>query len=223
MSVQRKAITELRDFVKTVYEFRLLTDCETDAAPFGVCDYHAMEDLMATADAALAAESQKPIDFASYLPSEAFVCPECGPYVTVDEDECCATCGADTEVVPKAEALAAEAGGADDGDDIRISIDVYQQDGIEAFGVYMHPDGSVSDAKPLIGINVEALLGTVVMGDVASDELPYVVAETVIHELFHALEAWAGVEFSEDRIHALTEKYQAAALAAEPPAESEVE
>lgn len=29
-----------------------------------------------------------------------FVCPECGPLVSVDEDGCCAMCGADCEMKP---------------------------------------------------------------------------------------------------------------------------
>ena len=29
---------------------------------------------------------------------ECFVCPDCGPFVWVDEDGCCVTCGADTRL-----------------------------------------------------------------------------------------------------------------------------
>ena len=31
---------------------------------------------------------------------EIFVCPECGPLVSADEDGCCATCGAACEILP---------------------------------------------------------------------------------------------------------------------------
>jgi hypothetical protein len=31
-------------------------------------------------------------------PQEHFVCPDCGPHVKVDEDGCCAMCGADCTV-----------------------------------------------------------------------------------------------------------------------------
>jgi hypothetical protein len=30
--------------------------------------------------------------------TEHFVCPDCGPHVAVDEDECCAYCGEDCSI-----------------------------------------------------------------------------------------------------------------------------
>lgn len=44
--------------------------------------------------------------------------------------------------------------------------------------------------------------------DVDAKEIPYVVAECIMHEIMHALEAWANVEFSEDRIEALIKQYR---------------
>jgi hypothetical protein len=86
-------------------------------------------------------------------------------------------------------------------------LKVYQADGIEGFACYVSPQREIT-GSPIIGLNVESLLGTVVMGDVEASELPYFVAESIMHEVLHVLEKWAGVEFSEARIEALLEKYR---------------
>jgi hypothetical protein len=86
-------------------------------------------------------------------------------------------------------------------------LEVYQADGIKGFACYLATDGEISGA-PIIGLNVESLLGTVVLGDVEPRDLPYVVAECIMHEVMHALEQWAKVQFSEKRIEALIEKYR---------------
>lgn len=86
-------------------------------------------------------------------------------------------------------------------------LEVYQADGVKGFACYVSTDGEISGA-PIIGLNVESLLGTVVFGDVEPKELPYFVADCIMHEVVHALEDWAKVEFSEQRIEALIEKYR---------------
>ena len=86
-------------------------------------------------------------------------------------------------------------------------LEVYQADGVKGFACYVATDGEISGA-PIIGLNVESLLGTVVLGDISPSELPYMVAECIMHEVIHALEDWAKVEFSENRIEALIEKYR---------------
>lgn len=85
-----------------------------------------------------------------------------------------------------------------------IRIDVYQDDGIEAFGSYRP---GLSDGKAMIGISVERLLGLVATDTIPAAELPYVVAETIMHEMLHALEEWAGVAFSEERVEELIQRY----------------
>jgi hypothetical protein len=45
-------------------------------------------------------------------------------------------------------------------------------------------------------------------GDLDKKDLPYFVAESLMHEVIHVLEAWAGVEFSEDRVEELLTKYR---------------
>lgn len=85
-------------------------------------------------------------------------------------------------------------------------IEIYQADGIEGFACYLADSGPCGPA--LVGLNVEAFLGTVVMGHVEASELPYAVAESIMHEVIHVLEEWAGVEFSEDRVEALIAEYR---------------
>lgn len=89
-----------------------------------------------------------------------------------------------------------------------MKIDVYQQDWIPGFAAFLD-DGSVrTGAAAKIGLNIGALMAAVASKDMEPEDVPYVVAETIMHEVMHALEAWAGVEFSEDRIEALIEAYR---------------
>ncbi len=89
-----------------------------------------------------------------------------------------------------------------------MRIDIYQQDWIPGFAAFLD-DGSVQvGATAKVGLNVGALMAAVETKDLQSCDVPYVVAETIMHEVMHALEAWAGVEFSEDRIEALIAKYR---------------
>lgn len=90
----------------------------------------------------------------------------------------------------------------------RITVDVYQQDWIPAFAAFLDDGSLQAGARPKIAINIGALMAAVASGDIDKSELPYVVAETMMHEIIHVLESWAGVEFSEDRVDALIEKYR---------------
>lgn len=89
----------------------------------------------------------------------------------------------------------------------RISIRVYQQDFMPGFAAYVD-DGEIDEGKAHVLLNVGDFLATVKAGDVQPSELPYFIAESLMHEVIHVLEAWAGVEFSEDRVEALIEKYR---------------
>ncbi len=93
---------------------------------------------------------------------------------------------------------------------VDLSLPIRQQDKAceGAFAAYVTPLEDNDD--PYIALNIAATLGTVVMGDVSAKDLPYMIAENIAHEVFHALEDWAGVEFDEDRVEALIEKYRAA-------------
>lgn len=88
-----------------------------------------------------------------------------------------------------------------------MQVEISQDDFMPAFGAYVA--GSAKQGPALVRLNLEALLGTVAMGDVEPADLPYFVAETIMHEVMHALEDWAGVAFSEDRVEAMIAAYQA--------------
>ena len=93
-----------------------------------------------------------------------------------------------------------------------IKIEVYQQDWIPGFAAFLD-DGSIQQgAKAHIGINIAAFLTAVAYKDLDKKDLPYVVAESIMHEFIHVLESWAGVEFNEEHIEALLLKYRQQAL-----------
>ncbi len=87
-----------------------------------------------------------------------------------------------------------------------ITIEVYQQDWIPGFAAY-HAGSLTKHARAHVVLNLGSCLAAVASRDVAREELPYMVAESIMHEVTHVLEEWAGVEFSEERVHALTERY----------------
>lgn len=74
--------------------------------------------------------------------------------------------------------------------------------------------GQEIEGRAFCTVNVGAFLGAVAAGHIPQSELPYFMAEAMMHEIVHALEEWAGVEFSEERVEALTEKYRQARSAA---------
>jgi len=90
-----------------------------------------------------------------------------------------------------------------------LSIEIYQQDWIPGFAAFLD-DGSVKKGKAHVCLNVGSLMAAVQAKDVGKNELPYLIAESLMHEIIHAFEAWAGVEFNEDKVEALLEKYRIA-------------
>lgn len=90
----------------------------------------------------------------------------------------------------------------------RVSIEVYQHDWLPGFAAF-HDDGRIQEgAKAHVILNLGSLLTAVHAGDLPKEDLPYMVAESLMHEAIHALESWAGVEFSEEKVEALLAKYQ---------------
>jgi protein-disulfide isomerase-like protein with CxxC motif len=88
-----------------------------------------------------------------------------------------------------------------------MKIEVYQQDWCPGFAAFLD-DGSVQKGTAHVCLNVGALMAAVEAKDVEKADLPYLVAESLMHEVIHALEAWAGVEFSEEKVEALLEEYR---------------
>lgn len=86
-------------------------------------------------------------------------------------------------------------------------IEVRQQDWMAGFAGFVV--GSMETEGPAhIALNLGALIAAVETGDLDPEDLPYVVAESIMHEVVHALEEWAGAEFSEERVRALIEDYR---------------
>ena len=92
-----------------------------------------------------------------------------------------------------------------------ISIEIYQQDWIPGFAAFRDDKSLDVTGKAHVVLNLGAFLATVVTDDLPANELPYFIAESLMHEVIHVLEAWAKVEFNEERVNALIEKYSQAA------------
>jgi hypothetical protein len=88
-----------------------------------------------------------------------------------------------------------------------LKIEIRQQDWIPGFAAFAD-DGAIKQGTAHVVLNVGALMAAVAAKDMPASEIPYVVADSIMHEVIHALEAWAGVEFSEERVEALIEKYR---------------
>ncbi|MCU7877151.1 MAG: hypothetical protein KZQ84_10175, partial [Candidatus Thiodiazotropha sp. (ex Lucinoma borealis)] len=89
-----------------------------------------------------------------------------------------------------------------------LTIEVHQQDWIPGFAAFFD-DGSIQEGAPAhVVINIGANLLTVETIDLDVRDLPYMIAESLMHEIIHALESWAGAEFSEDRVEKLLEVYR---------------
>lgn len=89
-------------------------------------------------------------------------------------------------------------------------IEFHQQDWIPGFAAFV-PDATTPPpaSRAFCVLNLGSMLAAVEMGDLPKADLPYLIAESMMHEVMHALEQWAGTEFSEERIEALLDKYRA--------------
>lgn len=89
-----------------------------------------------------------------------------------------------------------------------IEIKVYQHDWIPGFAAYMSNGKLRKNAKAHVVINLGSNLLTIIKGDVDKKDFPGVIAEDLLHEILHVLEEWAGLEFSEERVEKIIEKYK---------------
>lgn len=89
-------------------------------------------------------------------------------------------------------------------------IEFHQQDWIPGFAAF-HPGATTPapDAKAFCVLNLGSILATVEAGGVPASDVPYFIAESMMHEVMHVLEQWAGAEFSEERVEFLLENYRA--------------
>ena len=88
---------------------------------------------------------------------------------------------------------------------LNVKADIVQADGVKGFAFY-NP-GAVKRSRCVIGLNVEAFVASVALGQIKLKDLPYLMAETIMHEVIHALEDWAKVAFSHKRINKLIWAY----------------
>lgn len=89
-----------------------------------------------------------------------------------------------------------------------ITFEIYQHDWIPGFAAFADDGSMDKEAKAHIVINLNASLLSVAKKEVDLKELPYLIAEDIMHEIMHGLEAWAKIEFSEDRVEELIAKYR---------------
>jgi len=89
-----------------------------------------------------------------------------------------------------------------------VSLEVYQHDWTPGFAAFMD-DGRIAQGAPAhVSLNLGSLLCAVETADLPAADLPYIVAESLMHEAIHALESWSNVEFSEDRVEGLLASYR---------------
>ena len=89
----------------------------------------------------------------------------------------------------------------------KLIVKLYQQDWTPGFAAFLD-NGSVKKGTAHISLNLGAFMAALACKDIPRKDLPYVIAESIMHELIHVLEAWAGVEFNHRRINLLMEKYR---------------
>lgn len=87
-------------------------------------------------------------------------------------------------------------------------VEIYQHDFIPGFAAFRDDDQIEASAKAHVVLNLASFLATSELGDVPPSELPYIIAESLMHEVIHVLEAWAKVEFSEERVESLLTQYR---------------
>ncbi len=91
-----------------------------------------------------------------------------------------------------------------------LALEIHQHDWIPGFAAFASNGCLRSTNHGVLLLNIGAFLATVAMEEIPASEMPYFVAESVMHEVIHALEEWFGVEFSEERVEALLARYREA-------------
>jgi len=88
----------------------------------------------------------------------------------------------------------------------KVEIKIYQQDWMPGFAAYLG-NSLTTDGHAKVVLNLGSVLAMVAAKEIPKSEVPYVVAESIMHEVMHVLEEWAGVEFNETKVEALIYKY----------------
>lgn len=87
----------------------------------------------------------------------------------------------------------------------RVQIKVYQHDWMPGYAAFKV--GSTKKPHAEIALNLGSLLCAVKLNHIEEKEVPYFIAESLMHEIIHVLEEWAGKEFSHRKINSLMKKY----------------
>lgn len=90
-----------------------------------------------------------------------------------------------------------------------LTIKIFQKDWIPGFAGLISYDEYESGDNAHVILNIGSLLQLVEeLPDYNAGDVPYMICEFLMHEIAHALEQWAFVEFNEERVEAITEKYR---------------
>ncbi|MCJ2084202.1 DUF2829 domain-containing protein [Methylobacterium sp. J-090] len=90
-----------------------------------------------------------------------------------------------------------------------ITVEFRQHDFMPGFAAYLHQEGKpFPDGKAFCAIDLSAILLSHAVTDGTRAELAETIADTMVHEVIHVIEAWAGAEFSEARVEGLIARYR---------------
>ena len=95
-------------------------------------------------------------------------------------------------------------------------IEFHQADWIPGFAAFVDDGKKFTrdpDSKAFCVLNLGSFLAAIQTGDLSREDLAREVADCMCHEVLHVIEKWCGIEFSEDRVNGLLDKYRDAALA----------
>jgi hypothetical protein len=90
---------------------------------------------------------------------------------------------------------------------LKVKADIVQADGIKGFACYL-PDSVRKNKRCIIGLNVFAFIAAIAMKQLRRKDIPYLMAECIMHEVIHAFEDWAKVEFSHRKVNKLINVYR---------------
>jgi len=102
-----------------------------------------------------------------------------------------------------------------------FKIELYQQDWTPGFAAF-NDDGSIQAGAPAhISLDIGAFMSILDTEEISKQDLPYVIADSIMHEIIHALESWASVEFNEEKVEGLLDKYREKYRNTPPPVSDE--
>ena len=90
-----------------------------------------------------------------------------------------------------------------------IVVEFRQHDFTPGFAAYLHQEGKpFPDGKAFCALDLSAFLQAHAETGETPAHLAESLADTMVHEVIHVIEAWAGVEFSEARVERLIGAYR---------------